>query len=154
MKLKPHYSYILLQTLKLAAAIFIFYIIAVAVSPNRYYTAVNGLKVFIPTLIIIYAYLFFFWYSALITVDDEKLVFTSKSGRKNHIEIYISDIKNVTVYQRFADKIFGVSRIKLDVKNMSHQTGTELPVVENYLVFLSADCQKLADALYNTKEDV
>lgn len=150
MIIKPHYAQIIIHTLKLLSILIICFIAAFIISPNKYYTALNGAKIIIPLSVIIYAYFFYFWKSVSICINEEKLIFDMPVGRKNHVEISLSNINNVIVYQGFFDKIFGVSRIKLDVLNMERQTGSDLSVVENYLVFSSENCKNIVQVLHQT----
>ena len=90
---------------------------------------------------------FFFWRGAEIEFNKKSIIFNSKSGRKNHVEIAVKDIKNIEIYQRNLDKIFGLSRLRLYVEGMNHQTGSDLAVIENYLVFSNSQCQNAVNLL-------
>lgn len=152
MILKPHYLSVLVQTLKLFAALLVCFAIALISTPSKMYTFYNGIKLLIPIFVIIYAYLFFFWRGAEIEFNEKSIIFNSKSGRKNHVEIAVKDIKNIEIYQRNLDKIFGLSRLRLDVEGMNHQTGSDLAVIENYLVFSNSQCQNAVNLLKTLTE--
>ncbi|MCI8341695.1 MAG: PH domain-containing protein [Firmicutes bacterium] len=143
-KLKPHYMLILISTIKTAAVLSLFYAAAVFLSPNRYYSALNLLKMFIPAIVLAYVYLFFFWQSIEIELSKKELIFTMKFGRKNHIEILCSDIDNVSIKQGWLEKIFGVSRVCLTLKNSEKTYGSDTMVLEHYLVFKNETANEFA----------
>lgn len=147
MTLKPHYLSVLAQTLKLFAALLVCFAIALISTPSKMYTFYKGIKLLIPIFVIIYAYLLFFWKGAEIEFNENSIVFNSKSGRKNHVEIPVKDIKNIEIYQKPLDNIFGLSRLRLEADGMDRQTGSDLAVVENYLVFSNSQCKNAVNLL-------
>ena len=133
--LKPHYTLILISTLKMTFILALCYIAAVAVSPNKYYSALNLLKMFIPAAVLIYAYMFYFWNSVSICFNNDKLIFNMTAGRKNHIEVLYSEITHIKTTQGILEKLFGVSRISITIGGDEKTYGSSAMVLENYLVF-------------------
>lgn len=149
MKTKPHYLYMLVTTLKYLAALLIFYVIAIIFSPDRYYTALGTLKVLIPVAIIIYAYLFYFWHGVSIEIDSEKIIFTMTVGRKNHVKIPLNDISSVELKEPFLCKLFNLKQISIRSNSMEYKTGSDIFVVEKFLIFSSADAENIVSLISN-----
>ena len=143
MKVKPHYLYMLITTLKYLAALLVFYVIAVIISPNRYYTALNTLKVLIPVAIIIYAYLFYFWHGVSIEIDNEKIIFTMTVGRKNYVEIPLNEISSAELKEPFLCKIFNLKQISIRSEEMEYKTGSDIFVVNKFLIFSAPQAEEI-----------
>ena len=153
MNLKPHYLSILLNTIKLIGAVLVFFAVAVVISPDKNATALRAMQFAIPLTVIVYAYLFYFWRGVSFVIKEDKIEFFSKIGRKNHVEIYFKDINEMMIMRTSFLKKMNVFKIKLDVDGMTHRTGSDLSVVENYLVFKKAQCIALADIYKKYKEE-
>lgn len=146
---RPHYILILISTIKMLAVLIVFFAAAVAVSPNKYYSALNLLKMLIPLSVLIYAYLFYFWHSVTITFFEDKFIFNMAAGRKNHIEVSYSDIESITLKQGFLEKIFGVTRIFVSIKDVEKTYGGNIMVLEQYLVFETSLAKEIAEQIQN-----
>jgi len=153
MTLKPHFLSILLNTIRLIGVVIVFFAFAVVFSPDKYATALRGIKFVIPLSVIVYAYLFYFWHGVHFVIGNGKIEFFSKIGRKNHVEIDMKDINEMMIMRTSFLKKMNVFKIKLDVDGMNHRTGSDLSVVENYLVFKKAQCLALADYYKKYKEE-
>lgn len=154
MTVKPHFLSILLNTIKLIGAVVFFFAIAVVVSPDKYATALRGTKFVILLTVVVYAYLFYFWSGVHFVFGKDKIEFFSKIGRKNHVVIPYKDINEMMIMRTSFLKKMNVFKIKLDVDGMTHRTGSDLSVVENYLVFKKAQCIALADLYKKFKEEL
>lgn len=145
--LKPHYLLILLATLKMVATLLIFFGISVSISPNKYYSAIHLTKMLIPIAIVIYVYLFYFWHSVTICITDKKLDFTMTAGRKNHIEVFYEDITSVAIKRGFWEKLLGVSRISLTIKDVEKTYGGQIMVLDQYMVFSADEAEEVREVL-------
>ena len=154
MTVKPHFLSILLNTMKLIGAVLFFFAVAVVFSPDKYTTALRGIKFVLPLTVVVYAYLFYFWSGVHFVMGKDKIEFFSKIGRKNHITIYYKDINEMMIMRTSFLRKMNVFKIKLDVNGMTNRTGSDLSVVENYLVFKKAQCLVLADLYKKYKEEL
>ncbi|MDD3569732.1 MAG: hypothetical protein PHY44_01350 [Lachnospiraceae bacterium] len=147
--LKPHYLLILISMLKMLVTLLVFFGIAVLLSPNKYYSALNLAKMIIPIAIISYVSMFYFWHSITINITNEKLDFKMTAGRKNHIEVFYSDMETIILKQGIFEKLFGVSRLSIKIKNVEKTYGGEIMVLEQYLVFKTAEAQEIVEIITN-----
>ncbi|MGE4214818.1 MAG: PH domain-containing protein [Anaerotignaceae bacterium] len=145
--LKPHYLLILISTLKMLTTLLVFFGVAVSLSPNKYYSAINLAKILIPIAVIIYAYMFYFWHSVTINVTAERLDFNMTAGRKNHIVVIYSDVETVTLKQGIFEKLFGISRIAIKIKNVEKTYGGQIMVLYQYMVFKTAEAEEIKDVI-------
>lgn len=145
--LKPHYLMILISTLKMLLTLVVFFAVSISLSPNKYYSALNLVKILIPIAVIIYAYLFYFWHSITINITNEKLDFNMTAGRKNHIEVIYSDVETITLKQGFFEKIFGVSRIEIKIKNVEKTYGGQIMVLDQYMVFKTIQAEEIKEII-------
>ena len=147
--LKPHYSMILIATLKMLLTLVAFFAVSVSLSPNKYYTALNLTKILIPIAVILYAYLFYFWHSVKINITDEKLNFNMTAGRNNHIDVLFSDLEGVSLKQGPFEKLFCVSRLAITIKNVEKTYGGEIMILDHYLVFKTSEAQEILEIVTN-----
>lgn len=147
--LKPHYLMILISTLKMLLTLVVFFAISVSLSPNKYYSALNLTKILIPIAVILYAYLYYFWQSVTININDEKFDFNMTAGRKNHIEVPFKDIESVSLKQGLLEKLFCVSRLAITIKNVEKTYGGEIMVLDHYLVFKTSQAQEFMEIITN-----
>lgn len=147
--LKPHYLLIPISMLKMLVTLLVFFGVAVSLSPNKYYSALNLAKLIIPIAIISYVSMFYFWHSITINISNEKLDFNMTAGRKNHIEVIYSDVETVTLKQGIFEKLFGVSRIAIKIKNVEKTYGGEIMVLEQYLVFKTLEAKEIVEIITN-----
>jgi|GEM_PF-3555964 Bacterial membrane flanked domain. len=142
--LKPHYLLILISTLKMIATLLVFFALAILLSPNKYYTALNLIKMLLPVVVLIYAYMFYFWHSVTMNITAEKLDFNMTAGRQNHIEILYNDIETLTLKQGFFEKMFGVSRISITIKNVEKTYGGKIMTLDQYMVFKTIKAEEIS----------
>ena len=145
--LKPHYLLILISTLKMIVTLLIFFAVSVSLSPNKYYSAINLIKLLIPLAVLIYAYIFYFWHSITIEITDEKLDFNMTAGRKNHIEVLYTDIAAITLKKGFFEKIFNLSRISITIKDVEKTYGGKIMVLDQYMVFKTPEAEEIKEVL-------
>jgi len=153
MSVKPHYLSILLNTVRLIGVVVVAFAVAVVISPDKYATALRGVQFILFLSVVVYAYLFYFWNGVSFNITDEKIEFFSKIGRKNHIEIHFKDINEMMIMRTSFLRKMNVFKIKLDVEGADRRTGSDVSIVENYLVFKKAQCLQLADYYKKYKEE-
>jgi hypothetical protein len=91
--------------------------------------------------------MFYFWHSITIKVSDEKLDFNMSAGRKNHIEVIYSDVETVTLKQGIFEKLFGVSRIAIKIKNVEKTYGGQIMVLYQYMVFKTTEAEEIKEII-------
>lgn len=141
--LKPHYLLILVSTLKMILTLLVFFVLAILLSPNKYYTALNLIKILFPIIILVYAYMFYFWHSVTINITAKKLDFNMTAGRQNHIEIFYNDIETLTLKQGFIEKMFGISRISMKIKNVEKTYGGKIMILDQYMFFKTIEAEEI-----------
>jgi hypothetical protein len=150
MKFKTHIFQSLKNIILLFIIFAIFYIIAIAMSPAKYFTAIHYIKIFLPIWLIISTYLYLFSSTSIITITKDKIELDMKFGRKRHLDINISDI-NAAEKKSVFSRLFGAERIMLSSDNVS--LADTISTFNHYLYLSKKDASDLLEII-NTKNPV
>ncbi|MCJ7856967.1 PH domain-containing protein [Lachnospiraceae bacterium NSJ-143] len=145
MNCKPHILQSATPIIKLVLSLFVFYIIAILISPAKIYTAIFYLKVFVPIAAVASAYMIVISKGAEITVDNNNIQLTLNFGRNKSTQIPTSTVVSCDINQGFVGKLFNIYSLKLNTINNDPETNRKASFISQYLVFDKNGSEALKD---------
>lgn len=135
MKYLPSRFQCLVPISKVISALAVFFVIALAVSPAKIYTALFYLKIFIPIAVIISVYLFLISKSASVTVDNFSVTLDITFSRNKRVTIPFNEISSSEIKQNFIEKLFSVYGINICIFSTEPGNQKNVSFVNQYMVF-------------------
>ena len=151
MKYLPNRFQCLIPISKVIAALAIFFVIALAVSPAKIYTAIFYLRIFIPIAVIISLYLFFISKSTSVTVDNSSLTLEITFSRCKTITIPFDEISTCEIKQNFIEKLISLYGININILSTEPENQKNASIVSQYMVFDKTTAEEIIKIINSYK---
>ncbi len=151
MKYLPSRFQCLIPISKVIAALAVFFVIALAVSPAKIYTAVFYLKIFIPIAAIISVYLLLISKSVSVTVDNSSVTLEITFSRNKRVTIPFNEISSCGLKQNFIEKLFSVYGINIHIFSAEPENQKNASFVCQYMVFDKSTAEEIVKKINSLK---